>query len=215
MKTKKMLTMLVVSLFTGILFTGTLAFAICGGSPEDPTAPPGGVATTGTKLVGTLVIDFSKLHCAAPMTPEDCDFNGGPDLAYAKATLKLTVVKGNDKTCDVDNEKKIVKHTFHAFLGKEVPYDEVYTVRVILLEKLTKQIFKKFFGINNPATSGLVLTVKDISPFNIGLVFDPAAAPGTYVFDYNLGVDVDGNPIPIIGFSNAVDISVLVGPPTP
>ena len=202
--------MLIVILFAGVLLTSSLAIAMSNGSPELPPGVTPGTGGTGigTKLTGTLVIDFSKFHCLAPTTPDVCDMLG-PDLGYAKATLKLAMTKGRNKAGDDDNDRKVEKHTFHAFLGKDVSIDDVFAVQMLLMEKLTKPIFKKFFGIDKPATSGLALTLQDVSPFNIGYVLDPVASPGTYIIDYN----ADPAGTPIVGFSNAVDVIVVVGPP--
>jgi hypothetical protein len=192
--------------FLVILLAGTVAFAASGGSPElPPGVTPGGGGTTipGTQLTGELLLNFTNFHCSDP-TGDACAWTG-PDVANVKATLRLNLAT-DKKHCD---DAKNKTRTFNAFLGKNIPIDDVATVQAMVMAKFKGPILKKFFGVHDPVNPGLNLYLQDVSPFNIDFTYDPNAPAGTFIINW----DTDPAGLnPIIGFTNVVDVVVVVGP---
>lgn len=173
----------------GSLLSGAPAYAKFSSSPAQPPGePPYGMNVQGdaggTKLSGVIEISFSGLHCS---TAEICSL-GGPDRAWAKATLRLKK----------DNEI----HAFYVDLG-EVAYDDIPEIQALAMEEFRGPILEAFFGQGSSST--LQLYLKEITQFSIGTIVNNSAAPGTYITDPG-----DTTQQKIVEFSSVADLVVAV-----
>lgn len=177
----------------GSLLSGPAAHAKFGSSPaQPPGTPPYGMNVQGdaggTKLAGVFEINFSALHCTAPGS-FTCT-SGGPDLAMAKATLRLRK----------DNEI----HTFYIDLG-EVSFDDIPAIQALALEEFRAPILEAFFGVPQGTNSTLQVYLKEITQFSMGTIVNNGAQGSTYIVD-------PGDPVgnKIVEFSSIADLVVAV-----
>ncbi len=148
-------------------FAAVSAHAGCGSPSQPPGTPPYGLAihgdAGGTKLTGSITVSFSNLHCSVPGS-DACTY-GGPDLAYATASIQLKKSGGNS---DASGSSDKIK-TLSAVLG-DVLYNDAAAVQDRAMAAFRCPILKEFFGVSSDEcdASALQIYLKEISSFDIG-----------------------------------------------